>query len=122
MARWTHYAPLYHPDGTNLKPSEIPYDCPGAYIIAVARGRGEKRTLYVGHTKNLRSRLYTHSSGDEGTWKALERVVGNGYRVFYQVHTTKTTWQAKRLEEHTLWQWWLYPLNIQGNPLKKWHV
>lgn len=92
MARWTDWAPLHHPDGTNLTPSEIPYEGPGAYILAVRRGRGKERTLYVGHSSDLNQRLYNHSYGDTSTWEALEKLAGKGFRVLYSVHPTKTSW------------------------------
>jgi predicted GIY-YIG superfamily endonuclease len=119
MARWTTWASLYSTDGSNLKPSEIPYEGPGAYKFAASRGRGEKHTLYVGHTGDLNGRLYTHSHGDDTTWKALDKLSDNGYKIFYSVHTTHTVWQAQRLEQNCQKEWWLYPLNILGNPTKK---
>ncbi len=119
MGRWSEWRPLYHDDGTHLKPSEVEFEGPGTYILAVSRGRSPKRTLYVGSTNDLKTRLYSHSHGDDTTWKALDNAWANGYKVWYQVHTTRSAKRARRLEENTLYEWWNYPLNILGNPVKK---
>lgn len=119
MGRWSEWQPLYHRDGSNLTPSEIPDVGPAAYIIAASRGRSEKHSLYVGSTSDLRTRLYGHSYGDTTTWKALDKLWQNKYQVFYSFHAARTARVAHRLEENTLSEWWLYPLNILGNPTKK---
>ncbi len=119
MGRWSDWAPLYNSDGSPLKPSQIPFEGPAAYVIAASRGRGDKHTLYVGHTGDVRYRLYSHGRGEANTWKALENLRDNGFNIFYSIHSTDTVWAAKRLEENTQSEWWLYMLNILGNPTKK---
>lgn len=118
MGRWSGWRTLYHDDGTHLKPSEIEFHGPVAYILAVPRRRSEKHTLYVGSTNNLKTRLYGHSYGDDTTWRAFDEVWENGYKVWYSVHTTRSIWQARRIEENTRSEWWLYPLNDIGNPTR----
>jgi predicted GIY-YIG superfamily endonuclease len=108
---------LYNAEGENLKPSEIPYEGSGAYMFAASRGRSEKHTLYVGSTKNLKQRLYSHSYGDN-IWKSLEKLQDKGYRLWYRVHATSAVWEAQRLEENALTEWWCYPLNTLGNPTR----
>lgn len=117
MGRWSEWRLLYHDDGSNLEPSEIKFEGPGAFIVAVSRGRKRKHPLYVGSTDDLKTHLYGH--GNDGTWKALHRVWENGYKVWYSIHTTRTAKKARQLERNTRSQWWLYLLNIIGNPTRR---
>ena len=93
MDRWSEWRPLYHVDGLNIKPSEVEFEGPETYILAVTRGRSPKHTLYVGSTNDLKTRLYSHSHGDNTNRKDLANARTNGYKGWYQVHMTRT---AKR--------------------------
>ena len=117
MGRWSAWLPLYHDDGSNLRPNEIKFEGPGAFIVAVSRGRRKRHTLFVGFTDDLKTKLYGH--GNDGTWKALQRVWENGYKVWYYIHTTQTARNAKRLDRNTRSRWWLFPLNMNGGPTQK---
>ena len=114
MRRWSEWRLLYHDDGSNLRPNEIEFEGPGAFILAVSRGRRKKYPRFVGFTDDLKTEFYGHS--DIGTRNALHRVWENGYKVWYFIHTTRTAKKARQLERNTRSQWWLYPLNGIGGP------
>ena len=113
MGRWSAWRPLYHDDGSSLKPNEIEFEGPGAFIVAASRGRKKKHTLYVGSTDDMKTGLNGLDNG--ATAKALHAVWENGYRVWYSIHTTQTARKAKRLERNTRSRWWLFPLNMFDN-------
>ncbi len=121
MGGWSDWKPLYHPDGNHLVPSEVPHYGPGVYVLALANHRGKKRfvEVYVGMTTDLNRRIYEHSYGDSVTEKALGRAWNNGYEIHYCVYSQPNERAAKKMERDLLTEWWKYPLNILGNPLRK---
>lgn len=120
MGRWSSWRALYDTNGDIRPPSAFSdFEGPGVYIFAARRGRGERHTLYVGSSKDVAQRLYQHGQGDN-IWKQVDKLWENGYKIEFSVHLTRSRKQALALEKSTLSDWWLYPLNILGNPTKKW--
>jgi hypothetical protein len=122
MSPWTKPRPLFDERGRHLTPNGIEAYGPGIYELSVMRrGRGRKRyvSVYLGRTVELNRRLYEHSHQDTDIWEAIDKAWESGFQIYYSVLPCKTESQAvKREREYLRDYWYLYPLNVIGNPLK----
>lgn len=94
----------------------------GCYELAIAKGREQPRTVYVGRAgergKGLRLRVHEHATavtGDTRFWRKVLKVRKKGYLMFVSYRKTSLR-RAKALEDDCLSEWWKYHWNTTKMP------
>lgn len=101
MARWTEWRKIA--EGDDWFDDKCDHKGSSCYELGLKSLTGRKIvTVYVGHTKNEYNRIRDYARAGSHLWKLIDRVLDEGFVLFYRAQAKSTKLKAKKMEEKLL--------------------